>query len=131
MDPSPTTLELLWTKLLDPALYRDNAAPVIGALFGLFAAWVAAGWVSRLVYRSLKLAKIDETLARFATKFTWWGLLVLALACCLESFGVKTTSYVPRSEPLASRLAWRSRERWGTSRQGSCCWCFGRTKSVM
>ena len=93
MDPSPTTLELLWQKLLDPALYRDNAAPVIGALFGLFAAWIAAGWVSRLVYRSLKLAKIDETLARFTTKFTWWGLLLLALACCLESFGVKTTSY--------------------------------------
>lgn len=93
MDSTGTSLEFLRDKLFDPALYRDYAAPVIGALFGLFAAWIAARWVSRLIYRSLKLAKIDETLARFTTKFVWWGILVLALVGCLESFGVKTTSY--------------------------------------
>ncbi|MFM9963737.1 MAG: mechanosensitive ion channel family protein [Planctomycetaceae bacterium] len=93
MDPTPSILDLLQQKLFDPAFYQDRAPSVIGALFVLFAAWILAGWVSRLVYRSLKLAKVDETLARFATKFTWWGMLVLALVCCLESFGVKTTSY--------------------------------------
>lgn len=93
MDPAPSNLEVLLSKLTDPTLYRDNATAVLGALFGLFAAWIAAGWLSRLVYRSLKLAKIDETLARFTTKFTWWGILILALVGCLESFGVKTTSY--------------------------------------
>ena len=93
MDTSPSNLEFVLSKLRDPALYRDNAASVLGALFGLFAAWIAAGWVSRLIYRSLKLAKVDETLARFTTKFTWWGILVLALVGCMESFGVKTTSY--------------------------------------
>lgn len=93
MDPTPSILDLLRQKLFDPAFYQDRAPNVIGALVVLFAAWILAGWVSRLVYRSLKLAKVDETLARFATKFTWWGMLVLALVCCLESFGVKTTSY--------------------------------------
>ena len=65
MDQSPSLLEMLQNKLLDPSTYRDNAASVVGALIGLFAAWMVAGWVSRLVYRSLKLAKVDETLARF------------------------------------------------------------------
>ena len=93
MDPSPSVTEQLWQNLSDIAIYRDQAPKVIGALFAMFAAWTLAGWVSRIAYRSLKLAKIDETLARFTTKFTWWGMLVLAMVCCLESFGVKTTSY--------------------------------------
>lgn len=93
--PSPaaraTAWWLDWNNLLT---HGELYAPkVIGALVLLFAAWVVSGWVSRLVYRSLKLAKIDETLARFATKFTWWGMLVLGLVGCLETFDVKTTSY--------------------------------------
>lgn len=102
MDPQPLTSQpspaakatawwLDWNNLLQ---HGELYAPkVIGALVLLFAAWVVSGWVSRLVYRSLKLAKIDETLARFATKFTWWGMLVLGLVGCLETFDVKTTSY--------------------------------------
>lgn len=93
--PSPaakaTAWWLDWNNLLQ---HGELYAPkVIGALVLLFAAWIVSGWVSRLVYRSLKLAKIDETLARFATKFTWWGMLVLGLVGCLETFDVKTTSY--------------------------------------
>ncbi len=93
--PSPaaraTAWWMDWNNLLKHGeLYTPK---VIGALVLLFAAWVVSGWVSRLVYRSLKLAKIDETLARFATKFTWWGMLVLGLVGCLETFDVKTTSY--------------------------------------
>lgn len=80
-------------KLSDPSIYQNQAPKVIGALVVMFAAWIVAGWVSRLVYRSLKLAKIDETLARFTTKFIWWGMLVLAVVGCLEWFGVNTTSY--------------------------------------
>lgn len=86
-----TAAWLDWNRFLEQGqLY---APKVIGALFVLFSAWIIAGWVSRLVYRSLRLAKIDETLARFATKFTWWAMLVLALVGCLEWFGVQTTSY--------------------------------------
>lgn len=66
---------------------------VIGALVILIGAWILAGWISRLIYRSLKLAKIDETLSRFMTKFTWWSVLVLGVVACLECFDVKTTSF--------------------------------------
>ena len=80
-----------WNSLLQKTEHYGPG--VIKSLALLFVAWFAAGWVSRLVYRSLRLAKIDETLSRFATKFTWWTMLVLALVACLEWFGVQTTTY--------------------------------------
>src|SRR5262245_61810582 len=62
----------LWRRVLnlDQSLH-DAPFPVrvIGALSLLFIAWILAGWASRLTYRSLQKAKIDETLSRFATKF--------------------------------------------------------------
>ncbi len=66
---------------------------VVGALVLFFVAWVLAGRVSRLAYRSLQKAKIDETLARFLTKFTWWSVLVFAVITSLGWFGVNTTSF--------------------------------------
>lgn len=66
---------------------------VVGALVLLVGAWILAGWISRLTYRSLKLAKIDETLSRFMTKFTWWSVLVLGVVACLACFKVETTSF--------------------------------------
>ena len=66
---------------------------VVGALVLLICAWILAGWVSRLAYRSLKLAKIDETLSRFITKFTWWSVLVFGVIACLTLFNVQTTSF--------------------------------------
>ena len=61
---------------------------VVGALVLLIGAWILAGWISRL-----KLAKIDETLSRFMTKFTWWSVLVLGVVACLACFKVETTSF--------------------------------------
>lgn len=87
------TNEPLWQKLLDPTTYEHHAPNVVGAMFVMFVGWVLAGWVSRLTYRSLKLAKIDETLARFTTKFAWWGVLVLSVVVCLSIFKVETTSF--------------------------------------
>lgn len=72
---------------------RDHASDVLGAFGLLLGAWIVAGWLSRLVYRSLRIAKVDETLARFSTKFTWWGVLVLAAFACLEIVGIKATSF--------------------------------------
>ncbi len=94
-ESSPTVRATAWWLDWNNLLKHGElyAPTVIGALVVLFAAWIAAGWISRLVYRSLKLAKLDETLARFTTKFAWWGILVLALAGCLDKFGVQTTSY--------------------------------------
>lgn len=72
---------------------HDHGPKVVGALFVLFVGWMVAGWVSRLTYRSLKLAKIDETLSRFLTKCSWWSVLVLAVVICLGIFKVETTTF--------------------------------------
>ncbi len=80
-----------WSRLLAPA--EAYGPRVIGAVCLLFAAWILAGWISRLTYRSLQLAKFDLTLSRFLTKFAWWGVLVLGVLACLDMFGVKTTSF--------------------------------------
>ena len=72
---------------------EDHGPKVVGALFVLFVGWMVAGWVSRLTYRSLKLAKIDETLSRFLTKCSWWSVLVLAVVICLGIFKVETTTF--------------------------------------
>jgi small conductance mechanosensitive channel len=87
-----------WIKLLGDweSWLRNGEAhgpKVIGALIVLFLGWMVAGWVSRLTYRSLKLARIDETLSRFMTKFSWWSVLVLAVVVCLSIFKVETTSF--------------------------------------
>ena len=82
-----------WSKWLSHDQLNDHAGKVVGALCVLFAGWMLAGWVSRITYRSLKLAKIDETLSRFLTKFAWWSVLVLAVVVCLGIFKVETTSF--------------------------------------
>lgn len=82
-----------WEKLIDPTTYQEHAPKVLGALFVMLVGWILAGWISRLTYRSLKLAKIDETLSRFLTKFVWWSVLVLSVVVCLAIFKVETTSF--------------------------------------
>lgn len=82
-----------FSKWLSHDQLDDHAAKVVGALCVLFTGWMVAGWVSRITYRSLKLAKIDETLSRFLTKFAWWSVLVLAVVVCLSIFKVETTSF--------------------------------------
>lgn len=90
--PTPIVpLKWNWEHLLKQG--QEFAPKVVGALFLLFGAWILAGWASRLAYQSLRLAKIDETLSRFMTKFTWWGVMVLAVLGCLGLFGVETTSF--------------------------------------
>ena len=91
--PTPDQLPLKFDWEFILAQGKEFAPKVVGALCVLFGAWILAGWVSRLTYRSLKLAKFDETLSRFMTKFAWWGVLVLGVVACLECFDVKTTSF--------------------------------------
>jgi small conductance mechanosensitive channel len=90
--PATTDSAWDWRQWLQQDMLGEHALKVIGAIFVISVGWILAGWISRMTYRSLKLAKLDETLSRFLTKFAWWGVLVLSIVICLGIFKVETTS---------------------------------------
>ncbi len=65
----------------------------LGALAMLFAAWLLAGWLGRMVVRGLTRAKVEETLAKFLARLARWAVLVLAFLTCLTVFGVEVTTF--------------------------------------
>jgi len=65
---------------------------VLGVLLVLLVAWVAAGWVRRLVLTGLTKARFDLTLAKFFANVSRWVVLGMGVLACLETFGIKSTS---------------------------------------
>ena len=69
------------------------AANLLGALLLLLVAWPVAGWIRRGVLRSLSKARVDVTLARFASKAARWVVLLVAVISALGLFGVNVTTF--------------------------------------
>lgn len=86
-----TSWDELWATLSDLAKARGSS--VVSALILMLTAWMLADWMSRFVSRGLRRARIDETLAKFTSKLSRWVVLGAGLWSCLETFGVKTTSF--------------------------------------
>jgi len=95
-----------WKKDLMP-LALNLGKSALGALLVLIVACIFAGIVSGIVTRSLRKAKIDETLIRFFARLAHWLVLVLGVLACLSLFGIETTSFaaVIGSAGLAIGLA--------------------------
>jgi len=74
-------------------MIADYGVRALGALALLFAAWIVAAVLGRMVGNSLRKARFDETLTRFFAKMTKWLVLLLAVLMCLSLFGVETTSF--------------------------------------
>ncbi len=72
---------------------KTYGGPVLLALLMLFVGWIIAGWIGSITQKALQRAKIDETLAKFLTKLSRWGVLLLVVLACLSVFGVETTSF--------------------------------------
>ncbi|MCB9654385.1 MAG: mechanosensitive ion channel [Deltaproteobacteria bacterium] len=66
---------------------------IVGAIALLFVAWLIAGWMRRLVTKSLGKARIDETLSKFLGNLVRYLVIVMAVLSCLSAFGVETTSF--------------------------------------
>jgi small conductance mechanosensitive channel len=84
-------LSQIWESLPDLAMTRGSN--VVSALIVLLCAWMLADWVSRIVTRGMRRARIDETLTKFFSKLSRWLVLGLALLSCLHKFGVDTTVF--------------------------------------
>ena len=75
------------------ALIISYGTKVVGVIVLILVAWIVAGWVRRLVEKSLTRAKFDLTLARFFSNAARWGILILAILAVLGIFGVQTASF--------------------------------------
>lgn len=87
------------TEQIDSAFERawpyieQYGIPALTVLLILFAAFVAAGWVSRLVLRSCEKVRLEATLAKFFAKLARWAVLLVAGLFCLSKFGIETASF--------------------------------------
>lgn len=75
------------------ALLTAYAIRVAGALLFLFAAWIVAGWIGRLVRQKLEKANFDLTLTKFFANISRTAIMLIAVLSCLGTFGVESTSF--------------------------------------
>lgn len=66
---------------------------VVSVIAILFGAWIAGGWIRRIVARQFERKAFDPTLARFIVGIFRPLLITLAAVSCLGLFGVETTSF--------------------------------------
>ncbi len=67
---------------------------VLGAILILVAGWVAAGLLRKAVRRGMSRAKVEQTIAIFASNIVYWAVLAFTVVAALAKFGVQTTSFV-------------------------------------
>ena len=84
-------MEKLWQSATE--LGVTYGGQIITALVVLVLGWTFAGWIGALCRKGLVRAGVDETLARFLSKLSRWGVLLLVVLGCLSIFGVETTSF--------------------------------------
>jgi len=75
------------------ALATEYGLRVVGALVGLIAALIVAGWVRGIVRRGFDTAKVDETLGRFFSNFARYTVITVAVVAILGVFGIETASF--------------------------------------
>jgi small conductance mechanosensitive channel len=73
---------------------ENYGLPAVKVVLILLAAWILAGWIRRIVVRSMERSKIEITIARFIGNMARWGVLLLSVIAVLGIFGVPTASLV-------------------------------------
>lgn len=81
-----------WWNSATPLLVGYSVKIVL-VLVLLLVGWILAGWVGMIVRRAIGHTGLDETLARFLGRFARWGILLLVIVVCLNTFGVEATSF--------------------------------------
>lgn len=86
------------SSLFDPeelvAFATEQGLNILGAIAILILGKIAAGWVQRIVSRSLTRAGVDEMIARFAGKAAGILILAFAIIAILNQFGIQTASVI-------------------------------------
>jgi small conductance mechanosensitive channel len=66
---------------------------IVGALVGLFAAWIVAGMLGRSIRRAGDRRALDTTLVRFFANLVRYVVLTAAIVAILGVFGIETSSF--------------------------------------
>jgi len=66
---------------------------IVAALLIFFIGRMIASWIVSLSGSTMKRAKLDDTLIKFATNILSWALLAFVIMAALERVGVNTTSF--------------------------------------
>lgn len=74
-------------------LINDYGVPAVGALLILIVGYLVAIWAGRVVSKSCKKSKIDQTLGKFFGKLTRWLVLLIVVMFVLSTFGIETASF--------------------------------------
>ncbi len=69
------------------------AVRVAGVLLFLIVARIIAGWLGRLLAKSMDKAGTDPTISRFMAGMVRTVIMIMAVVACLGVFGVETTSF--------------------------------------
>ena len=85
-------MEAVTTKIAE--LGTAYGARIIGALAILILGRIAVGIVAKFVKSGFAKSKTDETLARFLTSLTKFGLLAFVVIAALHTLGIQTTSFI-------------------------------------
>ncbi|MEZ6319435.1 MAG: mechanosensitive ion channel [Phycisphaerales bacterium] len=74
-------------------LWKVVGQPLVLAIVLIIAVLFVSGWVSRLTTKSLRRARVEETLARFFGNAARWIVMLLGGLAVLNTFGIDTTSF--------------------------------------
>jgi len=94
--PPATIPKDVWSQLsnfgITPEITLGFAQNLVLIAIVLFAGWIAAGIVGRMVRGALVKARFDTTLTVFFAKLARWAVLLVTGIAVLNLFGVETTS---------------------------------------
>lgn len=71
----------------------ERGPGIAGALVFLVVAWIISRTIRGVVIRLLTRAHLELTLAKFFGNLAKWALLLMAVIACLETVGIKSTSF--------------------------------------
>ncbi len=77
------------------AIGVEYGVDIVGAIVLLVVGWTVAGWISRIIRRTLdRVPALDETLKPFIANLVRYVVLIFVLIAVLNQFGVQTTSII-------------------------------------
>lgn len=101
-------IEQIWEEAV--IYLTEYGLNVLGAIGIFIIGWIAAGWLSKKVYkRAEKSGAIDDTLTPLLAQVTKVLVLIVTALAVLNQFGIQTTSLVALmgAAGLAIGLAWQ------------------------